>query len=332
METLFLVIGLLLSFIMAMNIGGNDAANPTSVAVGSGIISLKKALLLFAIFTITGALLQGHMVMKTIGRGVVSEIDIMGAFLIVLSANIWIFFATMKGMAISTTHSIVSAVVGYGLFKYGLYGINFNVVSTILISWITSPLCSFLLSILFFNFFKIIIKSKSSITIEKIFKIMIVFSLAFSAYSFGANDVANASGVYVTIASKLGNIPDLNAMFILALFSSLGIILGGLIFGPRVIRTLAFRITRLDLVSALAAGLANAFVVYLFTVIPYILFGYGMPISTSYAAVGAILGAGSVRKSINKIITLKLFSYWILTVPFNIFLTISLLWLFNVLL
>ncbi|MEM1669958.1 MAG: inorganic phosphate transporter [Candidatus Methanomethylicaceae archaeon] len=96
METLFLVIGLLLSFIMAMNIGGNDAANPTSVAVGSGIISLKKALLLFAIFTITGALLQGHMVMKTIGRGVVSEIDIMGAFLIVLSANIWIFFCNYE--------------------------------------------------------------------------------------------------------------------------------------------------------------------------------------------------------------------------------------------
>lgn len=332
MEILFLIIGLLLSFIMAINIGGNDAANPTSAAIGSGIISLKKALFLFAIFTIVGALLQGHMVMKTIGRGVVTEIDVIGAFLIVLSANIWIFFATMRGMAISTTHSIVSAVIGYGLFRYGLHGINFNVIFTILISWITSPLCSFLLSMLFFNLFKILIKSKNSVIIEKIFKIMVVFSLAFSAYSFGANDVANASGVYITIASKLGNMPDVNAMLILALYSSLGIVLGGLIFGPRVIRTLAFRITRLDLISALSAGLANASVVYLFTVIPYILFGYGMPISTSYAAVGAILGAGTAKRSINKIVTLKLFSYWIFTVPFNILLTILLLWMFNVLL
>ncbi|MCS7098369.1 MAG: inorganic phosphate transporter [Candidatus Methanomethyliaceae archaeon] len=327
MELIFLVMGLMLSFIMAMNIGGNDAANPTSVAVGSGTVSLRKALLLFAIFTILGAVLQGHMVMKTIGRGVVSEIDILGAFIIVLSANIWIFFATMRGMAISTTHSIVSAVIGYGLLKYGISGINFNVIFTILISWITSPLCSFSLSMILFYLLKSIIKD----SFEKFFKIMIIFALAFSAYSFGANDVANASGVYITIASKLGNMPDMNAMFILSLFSSLGIIMGGVIFGHRVIRTLAFRITRFDITSALAAGLANALVVYLFTVIPYMIFGYGMPISTSYAAVGAILGAGAARKSINKIITLKLFSYWIFTVPFNIILSMTLLWIFSVL-
>lgn len=332
MEELFLIIGLVLSFVTAINIGGNDAANPTSAAVGSGIISLRGALFLFAIFTIFGALLQGHMVMKTIGKGIVCEVDVIGAFLIVLSANIWIFFATMRGMAISTTHSIISAVIGYGLFKYGLHGINLNVVFTILMSWVASPLCSFLLSVLFLNFFNMIMKLKRGDFVEKIFRAMTVFSLAFSAYSFGANDVANASGVYVTIASRLGNMPDVSAMFMLALYSSIGIVLGGLIFGPRVIKTLAFRITRLNLTSALAAGLANASVVYLFTVVPYMLFGYGMPISTSYAAVGAMLGAGAASKSINKLITLKLFLHWIFTVPFNILLTMLLLWLFNVLL
>ncbi|MCC6013893.1 MAG: inorganic phosphate transporter [Candidatus Verstraetearchaeota archaeon] len=111
MDTILLFLGLLLSFIMAINIGGNDAANPTSTAIGSGALSLRRALMLFAIFVLLGALLQGYMVMKTIGKGIVPEVDILGAFIIVLSANIWIFFATMRGMAISTTHSIVAAVI-----------------------------------------------------------------------------------------------------------------------------------------------------------------------------------------------------------------------------
>ncbi|MGC8936278.1 MAG: inorganic phosphate transporter, partial [Candidatus Methanomethylicaceae archaeon] len=113
-QLILLIAGLILAFIMAMNLGGNDAANPTSAVIGAGVLSLKKALLFFAIFTTLGAALQGHMVMKTIGRGIVPSIDVVGAFAIILAANIWIFIATIRGMAISTTHSIISAVIGYG--------------------------------------------------------------------------------------------------------------------------------------------------------------------------------------------------------------------------
>ncbi|MEN3007307.1 MAG: inorganic phosphate transporter, partial [Candidatus Methanosuratincola petrocarbonis] len=139
---ILLALGLLLAFIMSINLGGNDAANPTSAAVGSGVLSLKRALVLFAIFVFFGAVLQGSMVMKTIGKGIVPEIGVAGAFAIILSANIWIFAATMRGMAISTSHSIICAVIGYGLVEFGLGGINLNVFGTIAISWITSPICS----------------------------------------------------------------------------------------------------------------------------------------------------------------------------------------------
>jgi len=323
-QLILLIIGLILAFVMAMNLGGNDAANPTSAVVGAGTLSLRRALLLFAAFTTIGAVLQGHMVMKTIGRGIVPSIDVTGAFAIILAANIWIFVATMRGMAISTTHSIISAVIGYGLIKYTLSGMNVGVVGTIALSWLTSPLCSLFLAFGLYRGISLLIKryEDNPDLLNKIFRAFLIGSLCFSAYSFGANDVANATGVYVTIAMNLGQMPDSTAMLMLAMYSSAGIVLGGFLFGPKVIRTLAFRVTRLDLKTGLSASLANALVVYLFTTVPYLVFGYGLPISTSYAAVGAILGAGAAKSlsSVSRGVTARLVFYWMATIPVNIIL------------
>ncbi|MDH7555909.1 MAG: inorganic phosphate transporter [Candidatus Methanosuratincola sp.] len=319
---ILLALGFLLAFVMSMNLGGNDAANPTSAAVGSGVLTLRRALLFFGIFVFFGAVLQGSMVMKTIGKGIVPEIDVVGAFAIILSANIWIFLATMRGMAISTTHSIICAVIGYGLVEFGISGINFSVLGTIVLSWIASPLCSLALAYILFKMIDIYTNRNDGAKLQKFFKILLIGSLCFSAYSFGANDVANATGVYITIASKMGQVPDSVAMVELAIFGTIGIVLGAFIFGPKVIRTLAFRVTRLDLPTGLAASLSNAMVVYLFTTVPYILSGYGLPISTSYAAVGAILGASiAAKKRLSKSASVYLISYWLVTVPANILLS-----------
>jgi len=326
-QLILLIIGLILAFVMAVNIGGNDAANPTSAAVGAGVLSIRKALLFFALFTIAGAGLQGFMVMKTIGKGIIPSIDVVGAVAIILAASIWIFIATMKGMAISTTHSIISAVVGYGIMKYMVSGLNYGVLGTIVLSWITSPLCSLLLALIVYKWITSYVSKYRGdpARVNKFFRALLIGSLCFAAYSFGANDVANATGVYITIASNLGHIPDITAMLLLALYSGVGIIVGGLIFGPKVIETLAFRVTHMDLNTALSASISNAFVVYLFTTIPYIVWGFGLPISTSYAAVGSIIGAGLARsvRSVSRAVSLKLITYWLLTIPINILLAMG---------
>jgi PiT family inorganic phosphate transporter len=319
LQIALLIIGLVLAFLMSINIGGNDAANPTSPAVGAGVLSVRRALMLFAVFTIIGAGLQGFMVMKTIGKGIVPEIDVLGAISIIVAANIWILFASLRGMAISTTHSIISGVIGYGVVKYTLFGINPTVLGTIALSWVLSPLCSLALAFLFYRWFLSFIArhSRDSGKVEKYSKALLIGSLCFGAYSFGSNDVANATGVYITITSKLGNMPDFTTMFLLAILAGVGIVVGGNLIGPKVIETLAFRVTRLDLNTALSASISNALVVYLFTTLPYLLFGYGLPISTSYAAVGAIIGAGLAQnaRSISKGVTFKLLGFWVLTIP-----------------
>lgn len=322
-ENVLLVLGFILSFFMAITLGGNDAAEPTDSAVGAGVVSIKKAVILFAIFAAVGALTQGFMVMKTIGKGIVPEITIAGAFASVLAAVLWVnFIASRLGIDVSVTHSITGAVIGYGMAAYGWDMINSWIFVMIILSWLSSPLISLALAYIFYKFIVSIIR-KLRIEIyseyfEKILSYFLIGSLAFSAYAFGTNDIANATGVYVTIAEKLGHLPDYNAMLILAAFGSIGIAIGGLYIGPKVISTMAYKITRLDVVTGFAAELSNALVVYLFTTIPYLLIGFGLPISTSLASGGSLIGVGLAaggKENIDKETTLMLASFWVLTVP-----------------
>lgn len=321
-ETILLSAGLFMSFMMAISLGANDAATPTDCPVGAGVISIRNAVLLFALFAAVGALAQGYMVMKTVGRGIVPEISIAGAFASVTAAVIWVLSISRMGYDISVTHSIIGAVLGYGIISYGIEKLNVHVLIMTIASWVVSPLAGIFLSYLIYKLIIFLIRYLNidvySEKFEKILSYLLIGSLAFSAYAFGTNDIANATGVYVTIAAKLGHLPDYNAMLALAAFGSIGLIIGGLTIGPRVITTLAFRVTRLNVISGFAAELSNALVVYLFTTIPYILFGFGLPISTSLASDSSIIGVGLAsggRKNINIAIVTRLISIWVLTVP-----------------
>lgn len=314
LQDIALILGYILTFFMAVALGGNDAATPCDTSVGARVLTIRKAVILFAIFTTIGALTQGYMVMKTIGKGVVPAIDLLGVLVAVTSAFIWIMLCNFLGLEISVTHSIVGAVFGYGLASYGAMGINWNIVQKIIISWVTSPLLSILLAFTIYRFVIYIINGKNWIA-SRLMPLFLIFALCYSAYAFGANDIANATGVYVTVSEMvLGNLPEQNVMVLLAAFGSAGIAVGGLLLGPRVIGTVAFKITRLDPVSGFAAELSNAFVVHFFTTIPYLLFGYGMPISTSIASVGAVIGVGLAMyrsAGVNKRTVMILMSAWI---------------------
>ena len=318
-EQALLALGLVLSFYMAYSLGANDAATPTDCAVGAGVLSIKRAVALFAVFSTLGALTHGYMVIKTIGKGIVPEVDVIGCLTTTLAACLWVTFCSRRGLDISITYSVVGSVLGYGLLKYGAKGTNLGVLTKIFLSWAASPLCSLLVAYFIYRVTAKVLRPYAyDKRVKRLVALLLVGSLCFSAYSFGANDVANATGVYLSVAEKLGRVPSSSAMFMLALLGSLGIALGGLTLGPKVIDTVAYRITRLDIVMGFAAELSNALVVFLFTVLPYSLFGYGLPISTSVASNGSIIGVGIAAhglRSINKRTVSKLVSAWILTIP-----------------
>jgi len=116
---------------------------------------------------------------------------------------------------------------------------------------------------------------------------------------------------------KVGRMPDYHTMLLLSIMGAIGITIGGFVWGKNVIETVAFRITRIDVIMGAIAELSNALVVYLFTTIPYMIFGYGMPISTSIASNASIIGVGLAKdyRAVNYRTVTKLVAGWISTIP-----------------
>jgi PiT family inorganic phosphate transporter len=206
---------------------------------------------------------------------------------------------------------------------FGISGIQWDLIQTVVISWFLSPLLAGLVAFLLYKLLSLVVTRY--VSVDRFMPPLLVITLCYSAYAFGTNDIANATGVYFTVASMvMGNAPEQYVVFLLAAFGSIGLTIGGFWLGPKVIETVAFKITRLSLISATAAETSNAVVVHLFTVIPYMMFGYGMPISTSLASIGALVGVGFASygsSGINKKTIMVLSAGWVATIFVTAFFT-----------
>ncbi len=144
---------------MAWGIGANDVANAMATSVGSGALRIKQAVILAAIFEFAGAYLAGGEVTKTIRKGIVEpdaftadpNLLIWGMLAALLAAGTWLAIASRKGWPVSTTHSIVGAVVGFAAVGIGMDAVNWGKVGTIVMSWVVSPLLAGTLAFIIFR-------------------------------------------------------------------------------------------------------------------------------------------------------------------------------------
>ncbi len=157
---IFIVLALAIGLFMAWNIGANDVANAMGTSVGSGALTLKQAILVAAVFESAGAILVGAHVTSTIKGGILApelftdtpEIFMFGMAAALLGAAIWLLIATVLSLPVSTTHSIVGAVVGFGIIAVGWGNVNWGTMASIVLSWVVSPLCGGLIAFLTFTF------------------------------------------------------------------------------------------------------------------------------------------------------------------------------------
>jgi len=307
MELFTVALILLMSIGVGWSIGANDAANSLGAAVGSRVLTLRQAIVLICVFGFLGAFLQGSYVVKTIGKGIVpiDKLDKNIALYVVLVADFaacaWVVLATYRKMPISTSHSIVGAVAGAGLAVHA--PIRWKVLSDIFICWIFTPLGAAILGYLFYRLFKSIFYR---ILPRRYLRIsltgLIIISGCYVAYTWGANDVGNATGL---IAGAGVLTPQVGAIL-----GGLAIVLGIMTWGYKVIETIGSEITYLMPLMAFSAQLASAINVHIYTV-------FGIPVSTSHSIVGAIFGVGLVRgtRVINIRIMKEMIICWLAT-PF----------------
>ena len=302
---LLMYLTVLMGLGVGWSIGANDAANSLGTAVGSGVRTVRQAIILISVFGFLGAYLQGSYVVKTIGKDIVpiNELDkTLAAYLALVaafSACLWIVVATYWKIPISTSHSIVGAVAGAGL-AIGA-PIRWKVLGDIFVCWIFTPIGSAILGYIcyrvFRNLFVRIIPRKY---LSRVLSILITLSGCYVAYSWGANDVANSTGVLAGAG--------ILSPKVCVIIGGVAILVGVMTWGYKVMETIGSGITNLVPIMAFSAELASAINVHIYTIC-------GIPVSTSHSIVGAVVGVGMVKglRVINLRIMREIVICWLVT-------------------
>ena len=154
--TTFLVLAVIFGLYMTWGIGANDVANAMGTSVGSGAITVKQAILIAAIFEFAGAFIAGGQVTATIRKGIIDpapitanpELLVYGMLAALLAAAIWLMVASTRGWPVSTTHSIVGAIVGFAVAGIGMHAVKWDKIGQIVASWVVSPVLGGVIALL----------------------------------------------------------------------------------------------------------------------------------------------------------------------------------------
>ncbi len=158
-ETLLIILVLVIGFYMAWNIGANDVANAMGTSIGSGALTLKKAVVIAGILEFGGAVLLGSHVSETMQTGIINpdlfianpNILLFGMLAALLATAVWLQVASYFGWPVSTTHAIVGAILGFGTIVVGVHAVKWKEVGSIAASWVISPGLSALISYIIFS-------------------------------------------------------------------------------------------------------------------------------------------------------------------------------------
>jgi len=403
--TVMVVLAVIFGLYMTWGVGANDLANAMGTSVGAGAVSVKQAVAIAIIFEFSGAVLAGGNVTKTIRKGIIDpsgivgtpEILVYGMLASLLAAAVWLMIASTKGWPVSTTHSIVGALVGFALVGIGTDAINWPKIGKIVASWIISPaiggtisfllvmstrklifdtdnplknakryapiyifLVGFIISLV--TLFKglkhlhinlsagqsfaiaigigcctglvgwmLVKKVKEDpeadrdfhfASVEKVFTPMMLFTACSMAFAHGSNDVANGIGplaAVISIVKSGGEVMQTSEMpaWIL-MVGGLGIVLGLVTLGYRVMLTVGTKITELTPSRGFCAELAAASTVVLAS-------RTGLPVSTTHILVGSVLGVGLARGigALDLRVVMNIIISWLVTLPAGAVLSIA---------
>lgn len=392
-----IILAIVFGVFMAWGIGANDVANAMGTSVGSGAVTIKQAIIIAVIFEFSGAILAGGEVTATIRKGILDtalfvndpHLLVYGMLASLLAAGTWLLIASSLGWPVSTTHSIVGAIVGFGAVGVGVDAVEWNQVVKIVMSWIVSPVLAGIIAFtLFRSLQNLIIDTDhpfnnakkyvpyymflvglvvSLVTIfkglkhiglsfdtvtsyilsigfgliiavigaslirnihldpdenkdfyytsmEKIFGVLMIITAAAMAFAHGSNDVANAIGPLAAIYSVIdsgGMVSSKSTLPVWILFiGGVGIAVGLITYGHKVIATIGTGITQLTPSRGFAATLAAAATVVIAS-------GTGIPVSTTQVLVGAVLGVGLARgmAALDTRVISRIFLSWIITLP-----------------
>jgi inorganic phosphate transporter, PiT family len=328
MIILFLVSGLFLGW----SLGANDAANVFGSAVGSKMVSFRKAAIIASIFVILGAVIQGEGASNTLGKlGAVNAIG--GSFTVALAAAVTVYLMTKFALPVSTTQAIVGAIIGWNLFTGN--HTDSMALTQIVSTWISGPVLGAVFAILLYIILKTIKKNSSLhlFRFESRIRTGLLIAGAFGAFSLGANNIANIVGVFIPAFNLMPmdlGIFTLSSSQQLFLLGGLAIAAGILTYSNRVMEMVGTNIMELSSEAAFVVVLAQALVLFIFSSSGFSSFIQRLglppipmvPVSSTQVVIGSIIGIGLYKgaRNINFRILGEIAAGWVLTPLFSGFL------------
>jgi PiT family inorganic phosphate transporter len=282
---------------LGWSLGANDAANIFGTAVSSRMVKFITAGILASIFVILGSILEGRAGIETIGR--LSAMDLGAAGISSLAAAIAVTIMTILRLPVSTSQAVVGSIIGVGVMQgqIALTGLN-----KIIICWIGTPIGGCIVSIILYVLLARAVNRLrlSWAGFDFMMRAGLIITGCYGAYALGANNVANVTAVFYGAGFL--------SLQTAALIGGVSIALGIVTFSKGVMQTVGKGFVKLDAFSALIVVLSNAITVHIYAII-------GVPVSTSQAVVGAVLGIGLLKRAeaLRKRAIIGVFSGWIAT-------------------
>ena len=263
---------------LGWSLGTNDAANVFGTAVATRSIRYRLAVVITAVFVILGAVISGIPGISTLRS--ITQQNIFSAFIVTISAGSIVTLMSSLKLPVSTSQAVIGGILGIGIIRNN---IEYNSIIKVGICWIGTPIGAAIIAFLLYFIIKPLInRITNPVKRNNIIKIGLLIAGACGAYALGANNVANVIGVFVGEGKGMLN------LFNATIIGGCAIAFGALTYSKKVMYTVGRNLVVLDSFTALIAVLAEAITVYIYALI-------GVPVSTSQAIVGAVLGIGILK-------------------------------------
>jgi PiT family inorganic phosphate transporter len=293
------MLSLLGGVFLGWSLGSNDAANCFGSAVASRMVHFWTAAVLCAFFVLAGALLEGQAGIETLSG--LTTIDLEQAVVITVASGVTVTIMTLFGLPVSTSQAAVGAILGIGFFNQE---VNLAGLGKVVACWFGTPTGAVLVALVLYKALALTYNrlQLSLIQADMLLRAALLAAGSYAAYALGANNVANVTAVFVGAGTL--------TVFMAALVGGLSIAFGVLSYSRGVMETVGRKLVRLDPFSALVVVLAEGLTVHFYTVL-------GVPVSTSQAVIGAVVGIGIIKgaRTIKRKTLYGIFAGWFLTPP-----------------
>lgn len=307
--------------LLGWSVGAKDSANVFGTAVSSRMVRYRLAIVLTALFVIIGGITQGQAGIKTLSEGLKSKAEttivssspeeqknaqkistekaVQTAMITSFAAALTITILTIMKIPAATAQAVIGAIIGVGIMKNNL---NITGLSKIIICWILTPFGAVFFTILFYWIFRYILKkwNPSVLVYDPVITFLLIICGCYGAYALGANNAANVAAVFVGAGMLTVNEA--------AIFGSIAIAAGVLTYSKPVMLTVGQGIVKLTSFTAFICVLSHAVTIHIFAII-------GVPVSSSQAIVGAILGVSIIKgaHTVNYKTLRHIFAGWLST-------------------